>query len=565
MFKFFETSILALLFILNILLDDFHLYFLIIYLCLITYTIYKIYLIIRVWNEKLRFSQIMIILFSYVISYFVICDPNPLYYLLTFYLPFQNFFRMVFLVIFISYQVEKLSNRDMEKYLFKFINNSEDINEPNNIDNTIDIHEENIKQINEMENKEEENKEEDKDKDDKELIKSSEDNNEEKSNKYQTKFFLSDFIFKFKKIKNIFLFILITSIIQFCLFLYRVKFWIYFTPKEKALPIATAQNTTFYIASVVCNMMPKLDDYLDEMKKLINYLGPENVMVSIIENGDSKDRTRNYLVEYQKYLNDINVINEINMDHEICKQNGTMNVYKRIDFLSRLRNRAFNLIYNTKKFDYLNTKIIYLNDIIYTYEDIVKLLATNNEDYDSVCAMDFIIYFYDTWASADLNGNSIRHVYPYFINAEGQDQVMNLKPVRMFSCWGGVSIFPAAPLENKKLQFRTEPGDKEFKYPLNNYQVGNTESECTYINIDLQTLGYTKRLMNPDVKVAYEYKYYYITKYFGELYHFAHYFYQYFWKFTEKRNKNMSNLRDKFVKLEKRIELWYNYHKLNDS
>jgi hypothetical protein len=45
--------------------------------------------------------------------------------------------------------------------------------------------------------------------------------------------------------------------------------------------------------------MPKLDDYLDEMKKLINYLGPENVMVSIIENGDSKDRTRNYLVEYQ--------------------------------------------------------------------------------------------------------------------------------------------------------------------------------------------------------------------------------------------------------------------------
>lgn len=65
------------------------------------------------------------------------------------------------------------------------------------------------------------------------------------------------------------------------------------------------------------------------------------------------------------------------------------------------------------------------------------------------------------------------------------------------------------------------------------------------------------------MKVAYVYKYYYITKYFGELYHFAQFFYQYFWKFTEKRNKNMSNLRDKFVKLEKRIELWYNHHKLN--
>ena len=333
MFKFFEISILALLFILNILLDDYHLYFLIIYLCLITYTIYKIYLIIRIWNEKLRFSRILIILLSYMISYFVICDPNPLYYMLTFYLPFQNFFRMVFLIIFISYQVEKLSNRDVEKFLFKFISNSEDINEPDNVDNTIDIHEENNKQINENENKEEK-KEEDKDKDDKELIKNSEDNTEEKSDKYQTKFFLSDFIFQFKKIKNIFLFILITSIIQFCLFLYRVKFWIYFTPKEKALPIATAQNTTFYIASIICNMEPKLKDYIDEMKKLINYLGPENVMVSIIENGDSKDNTRNYLKEYQKYLNELNVINEINLDREICKEYGPSGAFKRIEFLS---------------------------------------------------------------------------------------------------------------------------------------------------------------------------------------------------------------------------------------
>ena len=78
-------------------------------------------------------------------------------------------------------------------------------------------------------------------------------------------------------------------------------------------------------------------------------------------------------------------------------------------------------------------------------------------------------------------------------------------------------------------------------------------------------MGYTKRFVNTDVKVAYEYKYYYITKYFRELYHFAHYFYQYFQKFKEKRNKNMSNMRDKFVKLENRLELWYNYHKLNDT
>ena len=557
MLKFFEISILLLLFIFYMIVEDYHLYYLIVYLCLITYTAYKIYLIIVIWKEKIRFSSIIALIFLYIISYYIICDPNPLYYMFTFYLPFQNFFRMVCLVILISYQVEKLSTRDMEKYLFKFINNSEEIIETIDEDNTIDIHEENNKENNDINNQE--------NKEDKLTVINIKEDKEQKSEKYMNKFFLSDFVIKFKKLKNILLFISITSIIQFFLFLYRVKFWIIFTPKEKALPIATAQNTKFYIAASICNIMPIIDDYFGEMKKLINYLGPENVMVSIVENGDSKDKTRDYLIEYQHYLNESNVINEINIDHEVCKPNESFTVSTRIDFLSRLRNRAFKLIYKTKNFDYLNTKIIYINDIIYTYEDIVKLLATNNEDYDSVCAMDFLIYFYDTWASADLNANSIRHVFPYFINAEAQDQVMHIKPVRIFSCWGGVSIFPAAPLENKKLQFRSQDPPLPLKYNINCYQKSNIESECTYINIDLQTLGYTKRLLNPDVKVAYEYKYYYITKYFGELYHFIQYFYQYFWKFTEKRNKNMSNLRDKFVKLEKNLELWYNYHKLNNT
>ena len=190
------------------------------------------------------------------------------------------------------------------------------------------------------------------------------------------------------------------------------------------------------------------------MKKLINYLGAENIMISIIENGDSTDETRDYLIKFQKYLNDLKIINEINIVHEICKSKNSSSVFIRIDCLSKLRNRAFDLIYKTKKFDYQNTKIIFLNDVIYTYEDIIKLLSTNNEDYDAVCAMDFNIYFYDTWASADLSGNSFRHLYPYFINAEAQEQVINLKPVRIFSCWSGVSVFSAAPLENKKLQFR---------------------------------------------------------------------------------------------------------------
>lgn len=82
----------------------------------------------------------------------------------------------------------------------------------------------------------------------------------------------------------------------------------------------------------------------------------------------------------------------------------------------------------------------------------------------------------------------------------------------------------------------------------------------------METLGYTKRMVNPDVKVAYNYKYYYLTRYLGQIsYNIMYYFYFYFWRFTVKRNKYMSNLKDKNIKISKSLEIWYNYHKLNNT
>ena len=43
------------------------------------------------------------------------------------------------------------------------------------------------------------------------------------------------------------------------------------------------------------------------MKKLINYLGFNNVIISIVENGDSVDNTRKYLENFQNYLNNKNI------------------------------------------------------------------------------------------------------------------------------------------------------------------------------------------------------------------------------------------------------------------
>ena len=57
-----------------------------------------------------------------------------------------------------------------------------------------------------------------------------------------------------------------------------------------------------------------IDDYFIEMKKLINYLGKENIIISIMENGDSTDKTREKLYEFMEYLNETEIVNRIIID-----------------------------------------------------------------------------------------------------------------------------------------------------------------------------------------------------------------------------------------------------------
>ena len=115
----------------------------------------------------------------------------------------------------------------------------------------------------------------------------------------------------------------------------------------------------------------------------------------------------------------------------------------------------------------------------------------------------------------------------------------------------GVIAFNADPLKDKRIQFRYKENDRLRKYKINNDQKVDYESECTYFHIDLFSLGYTKKFINPDVRVTYHYsqnfikrKYYY--PFFNGIFS---YFKLYFQSFKEKRNKFMSNNKDKNYKI----------------
>ena len=314
---------------------------------------------------------------------------------------------------------------------------------------------------------------------------------------------------------------------------------------------------------MITDMENIIDNYIKQMKKLINYLGEQNVIISIIENGDSKDQTRKYLREFQQYLNKKKVLNHFLLKHEIDDPRKKIFPFKkytplRIQFYAKLRNRCFDFLYSLQNFDFNNTKIIYFNDIIFEYEDIINLLSTNNEEYDAVCAMDFFEGFSDRWVSIDLDGNSLMPFFPFFINKQAQDLIVNHKPIRVFSCWNGVIVFNAAPLKDRRIQFRYKNNNTVTKYSINNDQKVDYESECTYFHIDLFNLGYTKKLINPDVRVTYEYKYYFKRKYhylsFNDI---ISYFKLYFNSLTIKRNKYMSNYKDKKIKFNSMVQNWY--------
>jgi hypothetical protein len=305
-----------------------------------------------------------------------------------------------------------------------------------------------------------------------------------------------------------------------------------------------------------------MNNYIEEMKKLINYLGEKNVIISIVENGDSTDDTRKQLQEFQKYLNEKNIINRFLLEHEIDDERKKVGAKflspLRIKYYAELRNRCLDFLYELSWVDFENTQIIFFNDVIFQYEDIINLLATNNEDYDAVCGMDFYDYFYDTWVALDLNGYSLKHRFPFFINKEAQDLVTNHKPVRVFSCWNGVMTFKATPLKNKTIQFRYRDNENQRKYNIHNSEHYNYESECTYFHIDLHSLGYTKRFVNTDVRFAYKFEDYYTRKkYTPRMIEINSYFESYLESFTQKRNKYMSNYKDKDIQLNIDVQNWY--------
>ena len=517
---FNNIFLLIILFLGNIFLNEQNLFFILIYLFLFLNHLYVYFQMKNQKNQNFDLKNFALTsLFLYLFTYLFIYDPNPFFCFISFYTFYPNFIKAIIIISIHSYFLSYYTNHNHEIFV-------------------------NLKTSEELHLK-----------------------FKAKSNYKFESLFLSFFFQNSIRAKNLKYFLLVLIIfwpIEVILFLNRTKIWIYFNKKEKTLPNLTLKNSTIYITSSVVNIESIIFNYIQQMKALINYLGERNIIISIVENGDSKDNTRKILKDFQNYLTDKNILNKFYLEKVIEDPRKIKKPFEkysrlRIEYFAKLRNKCLEFLYELPNIDFNNTIIIFLNDIVFKYEDIINLLSTNNEDFDVACGFDMNNNtFYDRWVSIDFEGDGMRRYFPFFINKEAQDLVVNHKPIRVFSCWNGVIAFKAKPLENKKIQFRYKTDYSKLKYSLNNPAKDYYESECTYFNIDLFSMGYTKKFINPDVRVTYKHQYFFESKYFIPSFkHIFGYFLLYFVGLTKKRNKLMSNYKSDKIQLSLILNNWY--------
>ncbi|MCQ2819180.1 MAG: glycosyltransferase family 69 protein, partial [archaeon] len=510
--------------ILNNQMEDIHTLLLVIAVYLMTYY-YRNYFFIFIFslaiimnfkkiNYKGSLSFKKVLKFICVLGFDYLCIKvnNPLYYFFFNFLPFRNLFKGIYILIITS----KIMN---------------------------DKNETNIKEN-----------------------KSNSNTSKEDSKSDTDKYFLSNISKLVLKSKlNCLLFYLLMAGIHFLQYEYNTKYFVYFKNKDTLIN----PKDKYYICANLCNNEHILPDWIGEMKKLINYLGTDNVYFSVYENGDSKDKTQKYLKEFKEYLDDKNIPNSIFMKHEVDKfefpkidedilpgeeNNEEIKAKKywktfyrklaqRISFLSILRNKALDYLYEIPNIDYNHLKVLYFNDIIFNYEDIINLLSTNKGDFDVTCGMDYYWGFYDTLVSIDLNGHRLIDHFPFYANLEAQDAFIEGDNIRVFSCWNGVIAAKGKIFQNKTVQFRNTT--KKVDMPT---------SECTLFNYDSYINGFGKVIINPWVAIGYEYDTYYFRKYAASWTMDAYHYFCNFFQFIQyKKDKRMTDLNTPIIPMSKNL------------
>ncbi|KAF8194832.1 cryptococcal mannosyltransferase 1-domain-containing protein [Mycena galopus ATCC 62051] len=202
--------------------------------------------------------------------------------------------------------------------------------------------------------------------------------------------------------------------------------------------------------------------WITEVFKLVNYLGPDNVFVSVIESYSS-DHGPALLREFERELQKMSVPSRIlTQDTSIPRPSSMVTGLPRIDFLAATRNLVLEPLTAHGGYD----RVLFSNDVFVEAESIVELLETNRGEFDMACSLDFQQWgLYDIWVTRDRLGRIVSGQWLYFSDGIGFGAIRADEPALVFTCWNGivsVSAEPFLPVEMCKGKLSASP----FPHPL---------------------------------------------------------------------------------------------------
>lgn len=298
------------------------------------------------------------------------------------------------------------------------------------------------------------------------------------------------------------------------LFLDFVRFHSYrlFQPQPTSVSGGTVER--IFIASTHWNNELILKNHWNKaVVDLAQYFGPNNTFVSIYESG-SWDNSKSVLRELKTQLDSIKVGNEVVLDpttheDEIAKQpaeTGWIHTprgrkeLRRIPYLSRLRNLSLEPLHTLARNGIYFDKILFLNDVVFTTNDVTTLLHTRGGNYAAACALDFskAPSYYDTFALRDSEGHeAVMATWPYFRSHASRSALKRGDAVPVSSCWNGMVIMEAGPFYHKTLPLH-------FRGISDSLALSHLEgSECCLIHQDNPLTQKHGVYVNPHVRVGY--------------------------------------------------------------
>jgi len=289
------------------------------------------------------------------------------------------------------------------------------------------------------------------------------------------------------------------------------------TQLHSSLPLDSVplfQQTSFFFAMNFFNNEEILPNFIQEFERLVLAIGVEKIFLSVYEN-DSADRTKELLTQFKQHADSLGVPNIFWSEDGVklySKGGGGRNKMDRIEYLAGVRNKALKPLYDVLEEGSENKspwhqrvrqhgqhiRVVFMNDIYYKASDILRLISTRGMNYDIACAMDFYWSFYDSWVTRDLNGDHFHEHYPYVSHPASKEHLRRGEPFEVISCWNGAIVMDGAPFLKHGLRVHGNPPGYSCYH-----------SECYYVCRDFEMLNYTRIYVNPQVRVAYHWKYYF--------------------------------------------------------